>query len=148
MNIIGLDPGAKGGIAVIDFNHLAVRVYKFDNLTEQEIYHILAGEACDRCTAFLEQVHGFPGQAGQFAFGQSYGFLRGVLVALGIPFEDVTPHTWQRGVGMSGLKGEKTDRKNALKQKAQQLFPQAKINLSVSDAVLIAEHGYRLTHRK
>jgi hypothetical protein len=35
-----------------------------------------------------------------FTFGRSYGFLRGCLVSLKIPFDEVTPVIWQRSLAI------------------------------------------------
>ena len=63
------------------------------------------------------------------------------LIAAGIPFEEVIPRTWQKGVGITPRgKGEtKTRFKNRLKAKASQLFPKVNVTLATADALLIAE---------
>jgi Holliday junction resolvasome RuvABC endonuclease subunit len=79
------------------------------------------------------------GVSSTFKFGTSYGFLRGVLVALEVPFEAVTPAKWQRS--MSCLtKGDK----NVTKARAQELFPEVKVTHAIADALLIAEYGRRI----
>ena len=86
------------------------------------------------------------GHAGAFTFGWSAGGLEWMLVALGVRFEKVTPQTWQKGMGCTqGHKGtSKTEHKNALKARAQALFPlQKNITLIDCDALLMAEHARR-----
>ena len=99
--------------------------------------------------AFLEKVHAMPGQGvtSMFTFGRNLGFLRGLLVGYGLPFEDVPPQTWQKGVGVGGSYPTKAHRKRAHKQLAEQLFPRTKITLADADALLIAEYGHRLMYR-
>jgi len=150
MNIIGIDPGKSGGIAVIAdlVTGPHVDTCKLSG-TERDIYDALE-PYCQwvlqgvPCKAYIEKVHARPGQGvtSMFTFGRNYGFLRGLLIALGIPFEEVTPQKWQKAMGCMS-KGDK----NVTKQKAQQLFPDLKITHATADALLIAEYGRRTEKR-
>lgn len=95
--------------------------------------------------AIIESVHSMPkqGVASSFKFGRSYGFLRGCLIASGIPFEEVTPQRWQKELGCLS-KGNK----NVTKARAQQLFPSLKITHATADALLLAEYARRLYARR
>ncbi len=81
-----------------------------------------------------------------FSFGRNYGFLRGCLHCLKIPFEEVTPAKWQREFSL--LRTDKaetnTAKKNRHKAKAQQLFPDTNVTHAIADALLIAEYGLRV----
>lgn len=137
MQIIGIDPGASGGIAVIDAG--AVRAVKMP-ATEADLRDWLLSETAAPRFVWLEQVGSMPGQgvSSTFKFGQSYGFLRGLLVGLGIPHEFVRPAVWQRALGcLSG--GDK----NVTKAAAQRLWPHVKWTHATADAALIAEYGRR-----
>ena len=74
------------------------------------------------------------GSVASFKVGQSYGFLRGCLIAIGIPFEEVTPQKWQQVMGCR-TKGDK----NISKARAQQLWPTEKVIHQTADGMLIAE---------
>jgi hypothetical protein len=86
-----------------------------------------------------------------FTFGKSYGLIRMALIAAGIPFSEVPPKRWQKGLHIPGKsKGEsRTQFKNRLKAKAQQLFPwlplrsHGGVTLSTCDALLLAEYCKR-----
>ena len=80
-----------------------------------------------------------------FKFGMSYGGLRMALTAAQIPFESATPQNWQKslGIGKKGKTETRTSFKNRLKAKAQQLFPNLKVTLATSDALLLAEYCRR-----
>ena len=143
MNYIGVDPGKSGGIAVIGDGE--VRIQKLD-ATERDICNFLSfygylGSQPGEDFAYIERVSSRPGQgvSSTFKFGQSYGFLRGVLSAQGIPFEEVTPQKWQKALGCL-TKGDK----NVSKQKAGQLFPDIKITHAIADALLLAEFCRRV----
>jgi len=151
--IIGIDPGQSGGLAKV----YETEVVAFPMAqTEHDINTNLGslwghGDLVSRTVftgkVYIERVHSMPGQgvASSFKFGRNYGFLRGLLIANKIPFEEVTPRTWQKGLGIKAKdKSEsKTQFKNRLKGKAQQLFPHLKITLATADAILIAEYGRR-----
>lgn len=108
--------------------------------TERDVWEWLQGALGGSDFAYIERVHSMPkqGVASSFTFGRSYGFLRGCLIASGIPFEEVTPQTWQKALGCLS-RGDK----NVTKAKAQQLFPSLKITHATADALLIAEYGRR-----
>lgn len=136
--IIGIDPGSSGAIAALIPGLYAPDVYKLAN-TEADIAAWLSEH--DSGFAFVESVHAMPkqGVSSCFRFGQSYGFLRGLLIAMRIPFEEVTPQKWQKELGCL-TKGDK----NVSKARAQQLFPTSKVIHATADAMLIAEFGRRV----
>lgn len=141
---VGIDPGASGGIAVIHPDG-KVECCKMPD-TERDVWGVLkdigiisAGQA----VAIIEKVGGYIGKnqpaSRAFKFGQSYGGLRMALIAAEITFDEIAPQTWQKGVGVISKKDEgKTEHKNRLKAKAQQLFPKQKITLATADALLLA----------
>lgn len=151
--VIGIDPGANGGIAVLDEHGGVVEVLKMPE-TPQDILFFL-----DRYKTFvddgygahsvcyMEQVgQGMPGQSSSATakFARHCGHLEMALIALNIPTHTVTPQKWEKGFQLGKSKGlPKTVWKNKLKSKAQQLFPQLgkKITLATSDALLLAEYG-------
>lgn len=156
MRIIGIDPGGSGGMAFFMPEVYAPIVHKFDGMTEQDIateleeFNLGRGDANVHC--YLEKVGANRGPAGRaqgatsmFTFGQSYGLLRGILVALHVSFEEVTPQRWQSLFSLKRTDKEEsiTDKKNRHKAKAQQLFPTIKVTHAIADALLIAEYGRR-----
>jgi crossover junction endodeoxyribonuclease RuvC len=136
-NYIGIDPGKSGGIAVLTGSSVETQ---YLSATEADVWSFLYGLSTwpDRedSYAYIEKVHSMPrqGVASTFKFGQSYGFLRGILVAIRIPFEEVTPQAWQKAMGCMS-RGDK----NVTKAKAQQLFPKVTVTHAIADALLIAE---------
>lgn len=144
--IIGIDPGATGGIGVLPIGEDSGEPspFKLSDLTEKDISDLLWKiylDSGEQVFGYLESVHSMPkqGVSSSFKFGRNYGFLRGCLVTIGIPFDDVTPQKWQKFMGCM-TKGDK----NITKQRAQQLFPQLKCTHATSDAILIAEYGRRI----
>lgn len=145
---IGIDPGMSGGLAFLSSRKVEVLVSMPS--TERDIWDALsdAHKLGFRSYAIIERVHSMPGQgvASSFKFGSGYGGLRMALTATEIPFEAVTPRTWMKGLSISPRKKSDTPSvwKNKLKAKAQELFPEQKITLKTSDALLIAEYCRRL----
>lgn len=146
--IIGIDPGASGGIATLyDSGHYAAA--KMPD-TERDFWDLLSGIVLSQKDAqwnlVLEKVHAMPGQgvSSTFKFGQNYGMCRAFGIALGIPIHEMTPTTWQKALGLAAKIDGKTARKNAHKARAQEIFPNLTITHATADALLIAEAFRRL----
>ena len=138
---IGIDPGIKGGIAMLfeDSYHVtptpATVLEMADTLKELKEF---AQDTPMYCC--IEAVHSMPGNSGRsmFTFGTNYGQWLGILATLRIPYITVSPNKWMSHYG-SKPKNRK-DRKNNLKNLAQQRFPNAKITLGTADAMLICNY--------
>ena len=145
---IGIDPGLKGGIAVLNDGGSVVEV---DNMPEtpQDILGLLGEYSGRNAVCVLEDVgHGIPGQSSKATatFARHNGHLEVALLALSIPTEKVTPRKWQKVYQLGSSKGiDERVWKNKLKAKAQQLFPSLgkKVTLFTCDALLIAEYARR-----
>jgi len=139
MNIIGIDPGWSGGIAVIDKN--SVDAYSFSTMTEYDIWKVITECCCKDSICYLEKVHSMPAQgvASSFKFGHNYGFVRACVMSTLTPIIDVSPAKWQSALGCL-TKGDK----NVTKARAQQWFPKLKVTHGIADALLIAEYGRRI----
>ncbi len=128
MKIAGIDPGNSGAICVFDVTAGMLTILDMPTvevqsgntlkrrLSEPMLAELLRPHAIEHCA--LEQVGAMPGQgvSSMFAFGQSYGAIRGVLAGLRIPITMVTPVKWMRDLKISGGK-------DANRQRAAQLFP-------------------------
>ena len=78
------------------------------------------------------------GVKSMFTFGENYGHWVGVLAALKIPYNLITPIVWMKHY--SPIPKDKKDRKNYLKSVAQRLYPDSHITLATADAILIAHY--------
>ena len=138
---IGIDPGKNGGIAWIDSNGTACA--EKIGATPRDTCDVLRVIESFRHSmfAFIENVHAMPkqGVSSTFKFGWGAGMLHGLLTAMEIPFDTVTPSKWQKFLGCL----TKSD-KNVTKRKAQQLFPKLKVIHATADALLIAEYCRRV----
>jgi hypothetical protein len=143
---IGIDPSSIGGksaggaIVFIKGGEI-IKAVRLNSSTETDIKNEIKDTLSQstKWLAGIEKVHSMPRQgiASTFSFGTGYGFLRGLLVALEIPFIEITPQKWQKYYSIPKSE-DKTKHKNLLKQAAQQRFPKAKITLADADAILIA----------
>jgi len=151
--IIAIDPGASGGFA-IQHPGGAIEVHAMPE-SDVDTLDLLRStrqkaiaEGAEIC-AVMEQVGGFVaaggGQPGSrmFNFGEGFGFLRGALLALGIPLRMVQPKAWQKGLCL-GAPVDKSARKRALKSKAVEMFPHLKPTLKTCDALLILDWANRV----
>jgi crossover junction endodeoxyribonuclease RuvC len=144
MKFLGIDPGLSGGIALVGSigSNPRAQAWKMPE-TERDVSDLFLSLKSQVSKAYIERVHSMPGQgvSSSFKFGVSYGFLRGMLIAHGIPFEEVTPQKWQKLLGCL-TKGDK----NISKAKAQQIFPNIKVTHKIADALLIGEYARLITN--
>jgi hypothetical protein len=136
-----VDPGVSGGVAVLNDNgDLETSAMP---KTHNEIFDMLLNirEAGIRKIA-LENIVLFTGQnrpgARMIVYGVNFGFLQGVIVALGFTLTLVTPQQWQRALNLSNTGVPRNKWKAHLATVAREKFPKAKITLQTADAALIA----------
>ena len=93
MTYIGIDPGQKGGIAVLGDTKYTVYPYSDDWM--KEIAEMFKNS---QVFAVVEKVGAMPGQGvtSMFNFGKSFGYILGVLEANKIPYQLVPPQTWKK----------------------------------------------------
>ena len=149
MNIMGIDPGADGAVALIAPDHSA-ELYGFKGLTTLELWELIVKLSIDPVTCYLELTGPTPhdGVVSAAKFGERRGELHMALTAAKIPFTRIPPGVWQRSFGLGKKFATTTLRKTAHLQRAQELFPHLKILKPRADALLIAEYGYRALYRK
>lgn len=125
--ILAIDPGKTGAIAHLhdDGRFCCVEsmpsVGKFvDAAGVADFIRAMRNQGTTQLRVILEQVGAMPGQGvtSMFSFGTSYGIVLGVVSALRLPLELVTPRIWKRDMGLS-------KDKEASRRKALQLFPDA-----------------------
>lgn len=146
---IGVDPGAKGGYAVIDGDN--VRVYSWDDalfISDMRGAKYLADMDKRKIIAAVEKVgvvHG-NGIVSMFNFGKNAGFIEGVLEAFNMPYQLVPPATWKREFSLIGK-----DKKASI-EVCKRLFPDVRLKRTdkcttdsdgMAESLLIAEWGRR-----
>lgn len=167
MLYIGIDPGVAGGLVALGENGMVTATPM--PTTERDIAEWLKERlACCRSNnqirVFLEQQIPRPTFLGVDSQGRPkrsilkstcllyghYTMLRGMLIAFGLPFQEVLPQAWMKELGIATGKKKKvadSQWKDSLRGKAQQLCPQLPLwseprtkgkQLAIADAVLIA----------
>lgn len=152
---VGVDPGQKGGIVSVDKRGRVIHTYVMPQ-TELGVFEVFneMNSKAQVSHALIEWVHSRPQQSAQsgFTFGRGYGGLRMAMIAIEIPFEEVTPKKWQDEFSLkSKPKEPKLKFKDRIRQKAQQLFPKLPVwkstlgdQRAICDALLIAEYNRRI----
>ena len=138
MIIIGIDPGAKGGVAIFDEQENIMTLHKCPDTVKEMAAIINTAKLKDEyASCVIEKVHAFPTDArsSAFKFGCNFGKWLGILGAYDIPTLEVTPQAWMKR--LQPLPKIKKERKNELKKIAVNLFPENKVTLSTCDAALI-----------
>ena len=135
---IGIDPGKAGGICFLMDDD--IKTFKCPATTHDMAEELILAKDIRKCTAVVERVHSFPGQgvASTFNFGYNYGVWLGILSALHIPYQLCLTRKCMKFYG--SMPKEKKDRKNHLKQLAQQMYPDHKVTLYNADAILLANY--------
>lgn len=142
---LGIDPGKAGGLAALIGDRVILSKMPDTEKDVLDWFERVSIEPSPLTYAAIEKVWGHIGQnqpgSRMFNFGWGYGGLRMALLAYQIPFEEVTPRTWQKVLGIPSKKKveTKTHWKNRLKAVAQRLFPKEDVTLATADALLIAE---------
>lgn len=138
MIYLGIDPGKSGSISAIWDDGQPASSYARGDWTEHEQAEWLQQFDLSQAIAIIEKVSSSPqmGVVSAFAFGRSYGFLRGLLAAMQVRTHEVSPQKWQAAMGCR-TKGDK----NISKAAAQQRWPRVKITHRNADSLLLAEYG-------
>ena len=148
MNVLGIDPGLKGGIAYISDHHVEVVPMPVlgGSIDPRAIVQILKTQSVE--LVVIEKVGPMPkqGVVSVWTFGYGVGVIAGAVEAIGIPMRWVTPQAWKKLV----LAGTSKD-KDAAIQFVRQAYPgiplipeRARVpHDGMADAVCIAEYGRR-----
>lgn len=115
---IGIDPGLKGGIAILkdDGRIAAVHVMPVTDgeVDGRALVDLLREPCAFLAEAAVEAVHAMPGQgvSSMFTFGQGFGTILGVLAALGLAPVRVSPQRWKKDV--LGARFDHADKQGAV----------------------------------
>lgn len=133
MIYIGIDPGQSGAVGFVSGLDDDGGIWSAVNdcpknegdmaqlLIDMVSEFVSMDEAARVAAAVVEDVHAMPkqGVSSTFKFGRNFGTWLGILAALKIPFELVTPRTWQKQFF------KKADGKLSAFNTARRLFPDA-----------------------
>lgn len=144
MFYLGVDPGANGAYAVL--NGSEIEVYgKFDKQAFLNVCYSLSKKQ-EKTRGCVEKVHAMPkqGSVSMFNFGLNFGWLKGVLDAFEISYQEIPPQTWKKEFGLNSKKEKSIE-------VCQQLFPDANLvphngrkeHDGIAEAILMSEYARR-----
>ena len=151
MIIIGIDPGISGAISIVE-NKKILEVYDTPTMIDgkknkrqinsAQVTNIIKERLNKEkeVVVVVEQVNAMPGQGvtSMFNFGQSFGVIKGICAALGLPIHFVRPMKWKKHFNLI-----KTN-KDASRTKVIEIYPEISSKLhrkkdsNRADAILIA----------
>jgi crossover junction endodeoxyribonuclease RuvC len=153
MNILGIDPGVRGGLAVVADNNIGVLLDAIDIPTigdgARERVNVLTVREWigkfDPKLALIERAQAMPrqGASSGFKYGRATGALEAAIVLCGIPIEIIEPTAWKKFWHLPGKDKERA------RQRALELFPAAHTLLARkrdhgrAEAALLALYGLR-----
>jgi|TARA_B100000780_G_scaffold178410_1_gene125061 crossover junction endodeoxyribonuclease RuvC len=151
MRIIGIDPGLSGAIAILDDSKIKelfdMPVMPDGKKNKRQLNSALLVKLIndniknlENTVMVVEQVNAMPGQGvtSMFNFGQTFGAIKGICAALGLPIFFVRPAKWKKHFELINSS------KDASRTKAIEMYPSISEQLSKkkdvnkSDAILIA----------
>ena len=151
MTYIGIDPGKRGGVAVIKdlTDERIVEVHPYSDDTLKKVCKELTADWKNVILCVVEKVGAMPGQGvtSTFNFGKSFGYILGVLEANGIPYQLISPQRWKKHFSL-------TNDKNKSIQTAKRLFPSVSLlptdrcrveSDGMAEALLMAEFARRMS---
>lgn len=158
---IGIDPGCKGFLVAVhskDNSSISIADNSYNEIAKW-LRSIIAEDESVVCC--MEEIHAIYGSSAKstFSFGETYGILQGLLIALRIPYHLVPPKTWQKEIWVAQDKVYKTkngkksvDNKATSINAATRLFSDMdfrrtskcrSVDDNKCDATLICEYGRR-----
>jgi|TARA_B100000780_G_scaffold85635_1_gene58776 crossover junction endodeoxyribonuclease RuvC len=151
MRIVGIDPGLSGAIAILEDNKIKelfdMPVMPDGKKNKRQLNSALLVKLIkdniknlEDTIMVVEQVNAMPGQGvtSMFNFGQTFGAIKGICAALGLPIFFVRPAKWKKHFELINSS------KDASRTKAIEMYPSISEQLSKkkdvnkSDAILIA----------
>jgi crossover junction endodeoxyribonuclease RuvC len=130
MKIIGIDPGLSGAIAILVKSKVK-EIYDMPvmpegkknkrQLNSAQLVKIISDntEENEEVSVVVEQVNAMPGQGvtSMFNFGQTFGAIKGICAALGLPIYFVRPAKWKKHFELINSS------KDASRTKAIEMYP-------------------------
>ena len=137
MKVIGIDPGLNGAIAVLKDNKVK-EIFDVPVMPEGKknkrqlnsaqlvklLKEIISEE--EEVVVIVENVSAMPGQGvtSMFNFGQTFGAIKGICAALGLPIFFVRPAKWKKHFDLINSS------KDASRTKAIEMYPSISDELS------------------
>ena len=151
MKIVGIDPGLSGAIAILE-NNKVLNIFDMPVMSEgkknkrqlnsAQLVKLIKDNISknEEVLVVVEQVNAMAGHGvtSMFNFGQTFGAIKGVCAALGLPIFFVRPSKWKKHFELINSS------KDSSRTKAIEMYPSLSGELARkkdennSDAILIA----------
>jgi crossover junction endodeoxyribonuclease RuvC len=151
MNVIGIDPGLDGALALVSDDGRVLEVFDMPTILIRDKRRVEPVAIVDWLIAVgdvgivaVEDVGGLPGMGSTsaFTFGLGAGLLQGILTTLSRPWALVTPQVWTKAMAVSRDKGVHRQVATRLYPDSAGLFARVKDD-GRADAVLIGTYAQR-----
>ena len=141
----GIDPGATGGIGIIDSRGQFVAAHRWDRKNPARLYSIILLLKGMVDKIYIELIQTFPQKDVGFitrnqATLVNYGIWQGMLYAAGVPFVTISPITWQAATGLRSWQAKQKLNPAAPSplSLARQLWPAAPLPYLADDGKAVA----------
>lgn len=116
MNLLGIDPGRKGALAILDTETLQVVTHDMPDSTPA-LHDLIAGLP-QITVCVLEQIHAGPQMARRTVgvMFEGFGVLKSALSWRSIPVQTVRPSVWKKALNVPADK-------TAARRRASEFFP-------------------------
>jgi len=149
LRIVGIDPGQKGGLALLVGGALQDGI-RMPMLKHRSKLQLDAPGALQWLTKaqpdiiVIEAVHAMPkqGVSSTFQFGRSFGAVEAVATLVGCRLHDVTPTKWKGAMGLSRDKRASFDAGRRLFGNVFDLLCPKLVDEGIAEAALIASYWF------
>ena len=141
----GIDPGATGGIGIIDSRGQFIAAHRWDRKNPARLYSIillLKGMVDD---IYIEMINAHPAEGighviNNLALVDNLGIWKGFCYAAGIPFTLIHPATWQAATGLRSWQAKQKLNPGSPSplSLARQLWPAAPLPYLADDGKAVA----------
>jgi crossover junction endodeoxyribonuclease RuvC len=153
MRIIGIDPGLSGAIAILEDNKIKelfdMPVMPDGKKNKRQLNNALLVKLIkdniknlEDTVMVVEQVNAMPGQGvtSMFNFGQTFGAIKGICAALGLPIFFVRPAKWKKHFELINSSKDSSRTKSIVIDPSISEKLSKKKDVNKSDAILIARY--------
>jgi len=147
VRVLGVDPGAQGGLAIIHDGRLVkgtrmpiVKVRGKAMVDARAVVEWWGDCLTPFDVAVVEAVHAMPrqGVSSSFQFGRMLGGIEALVHSVGKPVHYVTPASWKKSMGLSSEKQQSIDAAKIRFGSAADELLRHKADDGISEAALIA----------
>jgi len=151
VRVLGVDPGAMGGLAILHGGRLVkgirMPIVKIRGKAQVDARVIV--EWWSDClvpfdVAVIEAVHAMPkqGVSSSFQFGRMLGGIEALVFSVGKPVHYVTPASWKKAMGLSSDKQASIDAAKVMFGSVADDLLKRKADDGISEAGLIAAYWH------